>query len=136
MNYTIFLKFENRKKCMIIFDLILKFLIFTWKFFTFAYSHIQAAIECRLALKRVRDMIITYSQLDINLCICGYEIESIVHFFIHCPLFANERSALFSTLRSLDSKLYTNTNSLLTNIFLFGKGSLNANKNTFLNATI
>ena len=32
---------------------------------------------------------------------CGYEVESTGHFFLHCPLFTNERSTLFSTLRNL-----------------------------------
>ena len=71
------------------------------------------------------------------LCNCGYDFESTVHFFLHCPLFTNERSTLFITLRNLDSKLFGNTDSLLTNILLFGKDSLNAYQNTaVVNATM
>ena len=71
------------------------------------------------------------------LCNCGYEVEYTVHFFLHCPLFTNERSTLFSTLRNLDSKLFDNNDFLLTNILLFGKESLNADQNTsVLNATM
>ena len=67
----------------------------------------------------------------------GYEVESTVHFFLDCPLFTNERSTLFSTLRNLDSKRFDNTDSLLTNILLFGKESLNTDQNTaILNATM
>ena len=71
------------------------------------------------------------------LCNCGYEVEFTVHFFLHCPLFTNKRSTLFSSLRNLDSKLFDNTDSLLTNILLFGKESLNIDQNTaILNATL
>ena len=54
-------------------------------------------------------------------------------FFLHCPLFTNEKRTLFSTLRNLE-----NTDSFLTNILLFGsKESLNTNQNTaILNATL
>ena len=53
-------------------------------------------------------------------------------FFLHCPLFTNEKRTLFSTLRNLE-----NTDSFLTNILLFCKESLNTNQNTaILNATM
>ena len=68
---------------------------------------------------------------------CRYEGEFTSHFFLHCPLFANERSTLFNSLRNLDSKLFENTDSFLTNILLFGKESLNKDQNTaILNATL
>ena len=70
------------------------------------------------------------------LCNCGYEVESTVYFFLHCPLFTDERITFFNTLSNLDRKLFNNTNSLLTNILLFGKESLNTNQNmTILNLT-
>ena len=43
-----------------------------------------------------------------------------VQFISCCPLFTNQKSTLYSTLRSLDSKLFDSTDSLLTNILLFG----------------
>ena len=55
----------------------------------------------------------------------------------NCPLFTNERSTLISTLRNVDSKPFHNTDSLLTNILLSDKESLNINQNTaILNATM
>ena len=36
---------------------------------------------------------------------CHYEVESTVHFFLHYPLFANERSTLFSTLCNIGNCL-------------------------------
>ena len=71
------------------------------------------------------------------LCNCGYEVEFTVYFFLHCPLFPDERITFFNTLSNLDCKLFNNTNSLLTYILLFGKESLNTNQNmTILNLTI
>ena len=71
------------------------------------------------------------------LCDFGYKVEFTVHSFLHCPLFTNEKSTLFSTSYNLDSKLFGNTDSLLTNILLFNKESLNKNQNTgILNATM
>ena len=40
-----------------------------------------------------------------------------------CLSFTNEKSTFFSFLCNLDSKLLENTDSLLTNILLFGKES-------------
>ena len=65
---------------------------------------------------------LTQFSSSINLlCNCGYEVESIDYFFLHCTLFTNERSTLFSTLHNLHSKLFDNTDSLLTNILLIRK---------------
>ena len=47
------------------------------------------------------------------------------------------KETLFSTLPNLDSKLFENTDSLMRNILLFGKDSLNTNQNTAtLNASM
>ena len=57
--------------------------------------------------------------------------------FSSTVLCSNERSTLFSTLHNIDSKLFDNTDSLLTNIFLLGKKSLDTDQNTaILNATM
>ena len=54
---------------------------------------------------------------------CGYEVKSTVHFFLHYNLFTKERSTPFGSLRNLNSKLFENTDSTLTNILFFGKES-------------
>ena len=61
-----------------------------------------------LGLSHLREHRFKYSFQDSvnSLCNSGYEVESAVHIFIHCPLFTNERSTLFSTLGNLDSKLF------------------------------
>ena len=91
-----------------------------------------------LGLSHLREHKFKHSFQDwINpLCNCGYEVESTLRFFLHCPLFSNKRSTLFSILHNLDSKLFDNTDSLLTIILLFGKESVNTDQNTTIfNAT-
>ena len=79
----------------------------------------------------------SFQDLIHPLCNCGYEVESTVNFFLNCPFFTNERITLFCTLRNLDSKLFDNNDSLLTNILLFGLESFNTNQNkTIVNANI
>ena len=63
------------------------------------------------------------------LCNCGQDIESTIHFFLHCPFFNNERRTLFSTIRSLDSKLLDSTNYDLTQTLLFGNTSQTSGNN-------
>ena len=59
------------------------------------------------------------------LCNSSYNVKITVHFFLHYSLFANESSTLFRTLQNLDNKLIEKTDSLLINILIFGKESLN-----------
>ena len=93
----------------------------------------------RLGLSHLREHKLKHSFQDsINsLCNYGYKVKSAIHFFLHCPLFTNERTTLFSTLHKLDSNMFNNTDSILTNISIFGKESLNTNQNmTILIATM
>ena len=72
-----------------------------------------------------------------HLCNCGHGIESTIHFFLHCPLFTNERYTLLSTLSSIACNLLNNTDFILTKTLLFGNMSFNSNKNLeILSATI
>ena len=78
-----------------------------------------------------------FQNLSNTLRKCGYKIESTVRIYLYCSFLTNERTTRFSTLRNEDIKLFEITDSLLTNVFLFGKESLNVNHNTeILNITI
>ena len=71
------------------------------------------------------------------LCNCGHGIASETHFFLHSPLFTNERCTLLSTISSIDCNLLNNTDFLSTQILPFGNLSFNSNTNLeTLNATI
>ena len=51
----------------------------------------------------------------------GWEIESKVHFLLHCSLFTNEESILFATVHNLHGEVFENTDFHQTDILLFGK---------------
>ena len=77
----------------------------------------------RLGLSLLREHTFKHNFQDsINpFCNCGHDIESTIHFFLHCLL--NERSTFFSTLSSLDCNLLYNTNCNLTQTLRFGNTS-------------
>ena len=64
-------------------------------------------------------------------------VESAIHFFLHCPLYTNERRTLLNSLVNIDHTLLDNTNFSLTQILLFGNTTFNAIENTkIINLTI
>ena len=40
------------------------------------------------------------------LCCCGLDIETISHYFLHCPLFHAERSTVLNNINETDSTLF------------------------------
>ena len=41
------------------------------------------------------------------LCSCGNDIESTVHFFLHCPNFTTQRQTLLDKLKSFNASIMT-----------------------------
>ena len=41
------------------------------------------------------------------LCSCGNDIESTVHFFVHCPNFTTQRRTLLNKLKSINASIMT-----------------------------
>ena len=65
----------------------------------------------------------------------GNDVESAIHFFLHCPIYSNERGTLLSSLVNIDHTLLGHI--LLTQILLFGNATFNAKENTkIINLTI
>ena len=64
------------------------------------------------------------------ICDCGNDVESAIHFFLHCPLYNKERHPLLSSLANIDHTLLDNTDFLLTQILMFGNITFNAKENT------
>ena len=56
-------------------------------------------------------------------CKCGAEVESISYFLLHCPIYSNDHSSLFCTIRNIDCKLLEITTSSLTQTLLDRKTS-------------
>ena len=57
---------------------------------------------------------------------CGNDVESAIHYFLHCPLYSNERYTLWSSLVNIDHKLLDNTDFSLTQTLLFVKVTFSA----------
>ena len=69
------------------------------------------------------------------ICICGGDIESINHFFLHCPEYSEARQTLFDNIQSIDKMLLSQNKSSLTLLVLCREP--NRNVNVFnLNSTI
>ena len=67
----------------------------------------------------------------------GNDVESAIHFFLHCTLYSNERHTLLKSLVNIDHTLLDNTYFSLTKILLFGNTAFNAIvKTKIINLTI
>ena len=60
-----------------------------------------------------------YFQDTLNpLCECGKDIESTVHFFLHCTNFLIPRQTVFQKIRNIDDNILSQTKTQLTQILL------------------
>ena len=66
------------------------------------------------------------------ICIWGGDIESINHFFLHCPEYCEARPALFDNIQSIDKMLLSQNESSLTHLLLYGDPKHNSNVNAFI----
>ena len=75
----------------------------------------------RLGLSHLREHKFKYSFQDsINpLCSCSLDVESTIHYFIHCPQFTIERHILLNAISPIDNKLLDSNESNLIQHFLF-----------------
>ena len=65
------------------------------------------------------------------------DAESIIHFFLDCSFYSNERGTLLNSLCKIDRKFLDSANSSLAQTFLFGNWSFTKNDNTtIINLTI
>ena len=93
----------------------------------------------RLGLSHLREHKFKHSFQDtLNpICSCSNDIESTTHYLLHCSNYIEERLALLNQVRSIDSQLLQQSDSLICQLLLFGKCSLSIEENTqILNGTI
>ena len=85
----------------------------------------------RLGLSHLREHRLKHSFQDsINpFCLCSFDVESTIRYFIHCPLFTIERQTLLNTISQIDNKLVYSNRSKLINL-LFGDPSRDTKTNT------
>ena len=55
------------------------------------------------------------------LCSCGNDIESTVHFFLHCPNFTTHRQTLLNKLKSINASIVTENENSVGRTLLFGR---------------
>ena len=61
---------------------------------------IKLITRLRLGLSHLRDHKFKHNFLDcLNpICCCGQDIETSVHYLLHCPIFSDERSIFFNNI--------------------------------------
>ena len=92
-----------------------------------------------LGLSQLREHKFKHSvQESINpLYSCSLDVESTIHYFLHCPLFTIERHILLNTISQTDDKLLDSNESILIQHLLFGDPSKDRETNTeILNETV
>ena len=89
---------------------------------------IKYITRIRLGLSHLREHKFKHSFQDtLNpICNCGNDVEFAIHFFLHYPLYSNERHTLLNSLVNIDHTLLDNTDYSLTQILLFGNTTFNA----------
>ena len=99
---------------------------------------IKLITRLRLGLSHLRDHEFKHNFLDcLNpICCCGKDIETTVHYLLHCPIFSNERSIFFNNIRSTDENVSSESDSRVSETLLFGISSFNDTKNASILNTI
>ena len=67
-------------------------------------------------LSHLREHIFKHSFLDTltPICICSLDIETLNHFFLHCPRFTNERENLLFMIERITLDIFRKTNTNIT----------------------
>ena len=63
------------------------------------------------------------------LCSCGKEVVTTFHFLRSCPDYSDERLSLLSKIRNINPNNLENTNSQITQFFLYGDKNFTASTN-------
>ena len=87
---------------------------------------IKLITRLRLGLSHLRDHKFKHNFLDcLNpICCCGQDIETTVHYLLHCPIFSDERSIFFNNIRSIDENVLSGSDPRISETLLFGISSL------------
>ena len=70
------------------------------------------------------------------MCSCSSDIETTIHFFLHCANFNIQRQTLFDKIATIDANILTENEDSIVNTLLFGKpNSENSFNKAMLNAS-
>ena len=67
-----------------------------------------------------------------SLCECDNDIESTIHFFLHCTNFLIPRQNLFQKIRNIDDSILFQSETQLTQTLLSGNQNYHSNINRFI----
>ena len=83
---------------------------------------IKLLTRLRLGLSHLREHKSKHGFLDtINPCCdCGANVESTVHFFLHCTFYDDLRTTLLNKIRTIDNSILSKSQSEIIQILLFG----------------
>ena len=98
---------------------------------------IKLVTRLRLGLSHLREHKFKHSFQDtLNpYCSWGFAAETTSHYFLHCPLFYAERSALLNSIYEIDSTIFKKSDSVVTRVLLYDSESFkNEVKLLILNA--
>ena len=71
------------------------------------------------------------------LCTCSFEVESTVHFFLHCHHYHNIRAKRLNSLEVINANLLELSEEQLAKVLLYGFSQLDQNQNkNILNSSI
>ena len=81
---------------------------------------------------------LTITSITINpLCTCSLDIESTVHYFLHCNYYNSARISLLNDLNSVDRTLLNLSDLSLVNVLLYGGRQFDDSQNAYiLNSSI
>ena len=66
------------------------------------------------------------------LCECGKDIESTMHFFLHCTNFLIPRQTLFQKIRNIDDSILSQSETQLTQTLLYGNQNYHSSINKLI----
>ena len=100
---------------------------------------IKLIARLRLSLSHLQGYKFKHNYLDgLNpICCCGNDIETTVHYLLHCPIFTEEKSIFPNNIRSTDEHILSESDCRISETLLFGISSFNDTKDmSILDTTI
>ena len=97
-------------------------------------KEIRLLTRLRLGLSHLHEHKFKHSFQDcLNpLYFCGNEIETSIHYLLHCPTYTNERMTLLNKIKSNHCSILEFRDAVVTKILLFGDNTLRDSCNTLI----
>ena len=80
---------------------------------------IKLITRLRLGLSHLRDHKFKHNFLDCLNPVCGKDVETTVHYLLHCPIFSDERSIFFNDFRSIDENVLSGSDSRISETLFY-----------------